>query len=63
MRSPAPARYPRAGSGSRHHGDNTYAGTTTISDGSLQVGEGGTTGSLGTGTVVNSGVLMFNRKP
>ena len=30
-------------------GANTYSGTTTISAGTLQVGAGGTTGSLGTG--------------
>jgi autotransporter-associated beta strand protein len=42
-------------------GDNTYSGTTTISAGTLQVGAGGTTGSLGTGAVVNNGVLVFDR--
>jgi fibronectin-binding autotransporter adhesin len=40
--------------------DNTYAGTTTISAGTLQLGEGGTTGSI-TGNVVNNGALAFNR--
>ena len=35
--------------------------TTTISAGTLQIGSGGTTGSLGTGAVVNSGTLAFNR--
>ncbi|WP_376804025.1 autotransporter-associated beta strand repeat-containing protein, partial [Candidatus Raskinella chloraquaticus] len=34
-------------------GSNTYNGTTTISAGTLQVGNGGTTGTLGTGNVVN----------
>jgi len=42
-------------------GNNTYSGTTTINTGTLQVGDGGTTGTLGTGTVNNSSVLAFNR--
>ncbi len=42
-------------------GNNTYAGATTISGGTLQIGAGGTTGSLGSGNVVNNGVLVFNR--
>ena len=42
-------------------GANTYSGTTTISAGTLQVGSGGTTGTLGTGAVVNNGTLTFNR--
>ncbi|WP_312199801.1 autotransporter domain-containing protein [Anaerospora hongkongensis] len=40
--------------------DNTYTGGTTISGGTLQVGNGGTTGSI-TGDVVNNGVLAFDR--
>jgi autotransporter-associated beta strand protein len=40
---------------------NSYTGPTTISGGSLQVGNGGATGSLGTGPVTNEGVLVFNR--
>ncbi|HVT73386.1 MAG TPA: autotransporter-associated beta strand repeat-containing protein [Lacunisphaera sp.] len=41
--------------------DNTYTGGTTIAAGSaLQVGNDGTTGSLG-GDVVNHGTLIFNR--
>ena len=35
-------------------GANTYTGTTTISAGTLQVGNGGTTGQLGTGAVVDN---------
>ena len=35
-------------------GTNTYSGTTTISAGTLQVGAGGTAGTLGTGSVVNN---------
>lgn len=42
-------------------GANTYSGTTTITAGTLQIGDGGTTGTLGTGAVVNNGVLAFNR--
>ena len=43
--------------------NNTYTGTTTISLGTLQVGNGGTSGSLGTntGTITNNGTLTFNR--
>ena len=32
-------------------GANTYAGGTTISEGAIQVGNGGTNGTLGTGAV------------
>ena len=42
-------------------GSNTYANGTTISAGTLQVGNGGATGSLGSGAVSNSGALVFNR--
>jgi len=41
-------------------GDNTYAGITTISGGSLQIGNGGTSGSI-TGNVVDNGALVFDR--
>ena len=41
-------------------GNNAYAGGTTISAGTLQLGNGGTTGSI-IGDVANSGVLSFNR--
>ncbi|MEI6604022.1 MAG: autotransporter-associated beta strand repeat-containing protein, partial [Verrucomicrobiota bacterium] len=40
---------------------NTYNGITTITDGVLQVGDGGTTGSLGSGTVTNNATLLLNR--
>ena len=40
--------------------DNTYTGGTTISSGVLQLGNGGTTGSI-VGDVLNNGVLIFNR--
>jgi autotransporter-associated beta strand protein len=42
-------------------GTNNYIGTTTVSGGSLQVGNGGTSGSLGSGNVVNNGSLLFHR--
>ncbi len=41
-------------------GTNTYAGVTTISAGNLQIGAGGTTGSIA-GSIVNNGILTFNR--
>ncbi|WP_424239031.1 autotransporter-associated beta strand repeat-containing protein [Achromobacter sp.] len=40
--------------------DNTYAGGTTISAGTLQLGNGGTSGSI-LGDVANEGLLAFNR--
>ena len=43
-------------------GTNSYTGATTISDGTLQVGDGGTDGTLGgTGAIANNGTLAFNR--
>ena len=39
---------------------NTYSGTTTISAGTLQVGNGTTVGTLGTGNVVDNGILAIN---
>ena len=42
-------------------GANTYAGVTTISAGTLQIGKGGTSGALGSGAVVNNANLLFNR--
>jgi fibronectin-binding autotransporter adhesin len=42
-------------------GANTYTGTTTISAGTLQVGNGGTSGTLGSGNVANNSSLVFNR--
>ena len=42
-------------------GTNTYSGTTTISAGTLKVGNGGATGSLGSGAVVDNAALIINR--
>jgi autotransporter-associated beta strand protein len=44
-------------------GTNSYAGSTTISSGTLQVGTGATAGSLGalSAAVINNGSLIFNR--
>jgi autotransporter-associated beta strand protein len=39
--------------------DNTYTGGTTISGGTLQLGNGGTTGNI-LGDVVDNGTLVFN---
>jgi len=41
-------------------GENTYAGGTVISAGLLQIGNGGTTGSI-TGDITDDGELIFNR--
>lgn len=40
---------------------NTYSGGTTIAAGTLQVGDGGTTGTVGTGNITNNATLVFNR--
>lgn len=42
-------------------GNNSYAGPTAISAGTLQIGKGGATGTLGSGDVVNNGTLQFSR--
>ena len=43
-------------------GTNTYTGSTTISNGTLQLGNGGTTGSLSTSSIItDNGTLAFNR--
>ena len=41
-------------------GANTYAGGTTITSGTLQLGDGGTVGSI-VGVVVDNGTLAFDR--
>ncbi|MDF3056448.1 MAG: hypothetical protein K0R17_663 [Rariglobus sp.] len=43
------------------YGNSSYTGATTISAGTLQIGNGGTTGSLATSSVTNNGSLVFNR--
>ena len=40
--------------------NHTYTGVTTIHSGTLQIGSGGTTGSIA-GDVVNNAALAFNR--
>ena len=42
-------------------GANTYSGATNINAGTLQVGNAGTSGSLGNGNVVNNGSLVVDR--
>ena len=39
---------------------NTYAGSTTIGGGTLQVGNGGTVGSLGGGAILDNAALVYN---
>ena len=41
-------------------GNNGYTGATTISGGTLQLGIGGTTGSVGSSSISDSGVLAIN---
>ncbi|MFG1295575.1 autotransporter-associated beta strand repeat-containing protein [Xanthobacter variabilis] len=41
-------------------GANTFAGGTVIAAGTLQIGDGGTAGTI-TGDLVNNGTLVFNR--
>lgn len=41
-------------------GANSYSGTTTITAGTLQIGNDGATGSLGTGSVIDNGTLIFD---
>lgn len=42
-------------------GSSTYAGTTTISTGTLQIGNDGATGTLASGNVTNNAALRFDR--
>jgi autotransporter-associated beta strand protein len=42
-------------------GNDTNTGGTTISGGTLQVGNGSTSGSLGSGGVTDNGILQYNR--
>jgi fibronectin-binding autotransporter adhesin len=41
--------------------DNSYSGATTITGGVLQAGNGGASGSFGSGAVSNNATLVFNR--
>jgi fibronectin-binding autotransporter adhesin len=41
--------------------NNSYTGLTTITTGTLQIGNGGSTGTLGAAGVVDNGALSFNR--
>lgn len=40
---------------------NTYTGTTTITDGTLQIGNGSTTGSVASTSIVNNAALRVSR--
>jgi autotransporter-associated beta strand protein len=42
-------------------GNSTFSGPTAINAGILQVGVGGLSGALGSGTVTDNGALVFNR--
>jgi len=42
-------------------GSNTFGGGVTVGGGTLQIGNGGAAGTLGTGNVLNSSQLFFNR--
>ena len=41
--------------------NNSYTGRTAINNGSVQVGNGGTSGALGSGPIVDNADLQFNR--
>ena len=59
--SPATARSPRSALGTLTlTGDSTFTGLTTISAGTLQISNGGTTGSLA-GNITDNAALIFNR--
>src|SRR5262245_17506352 len=59
--APGTMRLTKAGTGTMIlSGDNSYTGGTTISAGTLQLGDGGTSGSI-VGNVANNGILAVNR--
>ena len=41
--------------------NNNYSGTTTINGGTLQIGNGGSTGTCGAGPITTNATLAFNR--
>ncbi len=54
--------FEQAGSGTTiFTANNTYTGNTVISGGTLQLGDGGTTGAIASSVVTNFGTLAFNR--
>ena len=55
-------RFEKAGAGTLVLSDNnSYSGTTLVADGTLSIGAGGTTGSLGSSTITNNATLLYNR--
>jgi fibronectin-binding autotransporter adhesin len=42
-------------------GTNSFSGITTIAEGSMQLGTGGTTGSFASNSIINNGELILNR--
>ncbi len=42
-------------------GNNSYTGTTTISGGTLRIGNSGTTGAIASGNIVNNAALIWSR--
>ena len=42
-------------------GENTYTGSTVITSGTLQIGDGGNRGSIPDGPIKDEGALVFNR--
>jgi autotransporter-associated beta strand protein len=52
----------QSGSGTLYlTGTNTYSGNTYINSGTLSLGNGGSTGSFGSGAITNNGILVINR--
>ena len=60
--SSLPAGLAKAGAGTLVlTGANAYEGATLVSAGTLQIGDGGENGTLGSGRVINNATLKFNR--